>query len=295
MALNLARAGHAVKGFDVSDNARATAAQAGLVVCVDGGEAVQDTQVTISMVPTGRHVIELYTGEAGILGLLPTGSVVIDCSTIDVASARALHEAARETGIAVLDAPVSGGVMGAENGTLTFMVGGQEVDLERVRPVLGAMGRNIFHAGEAGSGQAAKICNNLLAGISMIAVAEAFTLGERLGLAPEKLREIASVSTGGCFTLTNYPPVPGLVPNIPSSRDYQNGFASRLMLKDLRLAESAAMETGSSLPMGALAAAVYSLFCQTGRADLDYSAVIKLIAGDAQQASLMERANRRSQ
>lgn len=226
-------------------------------------------------------MLDLFTGEQGILSLLPRGALAIDSSTIEVSSARILHEVGRDRGLAVLDAPVSGGVVGAEAGTLTFMVGGAEGDLARARPLFGAMGRNVFHAGEAGSGQAAKICNNLLAGISMIAVSEAFTLGERLGLAPEKLRDIAAVSTGGCFTLTNYPPVPGLKPNIPSSRGYEGGFASRLMLKDLRLAESAGIETGSSLPLGGLAAAVYSLLCRSGRADLDYSAVIQLIAGDA--------------
>ena len=170
--------------------------------------------------------------------------------------------------------------MGAEAGTLTFMVGGSEADFERARPVLSAMGKNLFHAGPAGNGQAAKICNNLLAGISMIAVSEAFTLAKRLGLDPAMMREISSTATGSCHALVNYPPVPGLLPNVPSSRGYQNGFAAELMLKDLRLAERAAMETGSSLPIGALAAGLYGLFCQSGQGGLDYSAVIKMIEGE---------------
>lgn len=285
MALNLARGGHQVRAFDIDARTREAAAAEGLDVADSIAEAVNGAEAAISMVPTGRHVIELFTGEGGVLSLLAPGALVIDSSTIEVANARKLHAAGRERGIEVLDAPVSGGVMGAQAGTLTFMVGGEEATLEKARPILSAMGRNIFHAGEAGSGQAAKICNNLLAGISMIAVSEAFTLGERLGLAPEKLQQIVAVSTGGCFSLTNYPPVPGLVPNVPSSRGYVNGFASQLMLKDLRLAEGAALETGSSLPLGGLASALYSVFCQSGRGDLDYSAVIKLIAGEAPPAA----------
>lgn len=214
-----------------------------------------------------------------MLSRMPAGSMVIDSSTIAVAEARALHEAGRQQGIAILDAPVSGGVMGAQAGTLTFMVGGERVDFDRARPVLAAMGRNLVHAGPAGNGQAAKLCNNLLAGISMIAVSEAFTLAKRLGLDPTTMREIVSTSTGSCHALTNYPPVPGLLPNVPSSRDYQNGFAADLMLKDLRLAERAAMDTGSSSPLGALAVSIYSLFCQSGNGGRDYSAIIKMIEG----------------
>jgi 3-hydroxyisobutyrate dehydrogenase len=281
MARNLVRAGHAVRAFDVGQSARDAASQAGIATCVDLDEAADAAEVVISMVPTGRHVLEIFTGERGVLGRMRPGSLAIDCSTIAVADARALHAAGRDRGIAVLDAPVSGGVMGAEAGTLTFMVGGSEPDLERARPIFASMGRNVFHAGAPGSGQAAKICNNLLAGISMIAVSEAFALARQLGLDAAKMRDIVSVSSGGCFSLTSYPPVPGLLPNVPSSRGYQNGFASALMLKDLRLAEEAALATGASLPLGGLATALYGLFCRAGQGDLDYSAVIKLIEGES--------------
>lgn len=284
MAKNLHGAGFSVTAYDPSAACVELAHEAGLASASSIGEAVKEADYVISMVPTGRHVLEIFEGETGALAGMKPGAMAIDSSTIAVADARRLHAAGRERGIAVLDAPVSGGVMGAQAGTLTFMVGGRAEDLERARPILSAMGRNLFHAGDAGSGQAAKICNNLLAGISMIAVSEAFALAKGLGLEPAKMREICSVSTGGCFALTNYPPVPGLVPNIPSSRDYQNGFASQLMLKDLKLAEAAALDTGRTLPLGGLAAALYGLFCKSGHGGLDYSAIIKMIEGEAEPA-----------
>lgn len=279
MAANLVKSGHAVCAFDRSMEAMQAGGKAGTQICSTINDAVSGAEVVISMVPTGRDVLEIFTGPDGLLSRMRTGSMLIDSSTIAVAEARALHEAGRECGIAVLDAPVSGGVMGAQAGTLTFMVGGEEASLVRARPILSAMGQNIFHAGPAGNGQAAKVCNNLLAGISMIAVSEAFTLAKRLGLEPATMREIVATSTGSCHALMNYPPLPGLLPNVPSSRDYQNGFAADLMLKDLRLAERAAMDTGSSAPLGALAAGIYSLFCQSGNGGLDYSAIIKMIEG----------------
>lgn len=279
MLRNLVRAGHAVCACDLSPAAREAAREAGAEVRPTAGEAVAAAEFVVSMVPTGRHVLEIFTGPGGVLARLPAGCVIIESSTIAVAEARALHEAGRERGIAVLDAPVSGGVMGAEAGTLTFMVGGAAADLDRARPILAAMGRNIFHAGDAGNGQAAKICNNLLAGISMIAVSEAYTLAKRLGLDPGTMRDIVSTSTGSCHALVSYPPVPGLLPNVPSSREYRNGFAADLMLKDLRLAERAAMDTGSTLPLGTLAASIYGLFCGAGAGNLDYSGVIRMIEG----------------
>lgn len=284
MAINLVRAGHVVHAFDLSPDILEAGRKEGLRPCSNLADAVEAAEFVISMVPTGRHVLDIFTGAGGVLSRMPAGSMVLDSSTIAVAEARALHEAGRGRGIAILDAPVSGGVMGAQAGTLTFMVGGEAADFERARPVLAAMGRNFVHAGPAGNGQAAKICNNLLAGISMIAVSEAFTLAKRLGLDPATMRDIVSTSTGGCHALTNYPPVPGLVPNVPSSRDYQNGFAADLMLKDLRLAERAAMDTSSSSPLGALAAGIYSLFCQSGNGGLDYSSIIKMIEGAQQTA-----------
>ncbi|WP_407658641.1 3-hydroxyisobutyrate dehydrogenase [Methylobacterium planeticum] len=286
MVRHLVQAGHAVRACDVSPAAQEAARGTGAEVHATPAEAVADAEFVVSMVPTGRHVLDIHTGPAGTLEGVPAGCTVIDCSTIAVAEARALHEAGRQKGIAVLDAPVSGGVMGAEAGTLTFMVGGAPSDLDRARPILEAMGRNIFHAGAAGNGQAAKICNNLLAGISMIAVSEAYTLAKRLGLDPATMRDIVSTATGSCHALVSYPPVPGLLPNVPSSRGYRNGFAADLMLKDLRLAEGAAMDTGSSLPLGTLAASIYSLFCGAGAGDLDYSGVIRMIEGEETAAAV---------
>lgn len=284
MARNLIAAGHEVRVYDPSAEAGTRATAAGMAAAPTVGEAVAGAEFAISMVPTGQHVLDIFTGDNGALAQMTAGSMVIDSSTIDPADARRLHAEGRPRGIAVLDAPVSGGVMGAEAGTLTFMVGGVAEDLERARPVLEAMGKRIFHAGEAGVGQAAKLCNNLLAAISMIAVSEAFTLAKGLGLDARKLQEISAVSTGGSFALTNYPPVPGLLPNVPSSREYRNGFASQLMLKDLKLAQQAALQAGTALPLGGLAAALYGIFCRAGHAELDYSAIIKLIEGDAATA-----------
>lgn len=280
MARNLAAAGHTVKAYDVSTAYHAAATEAGILPCNRLEDAIADAEFAITMVPTGRHVHEIHLGEGGALGQLPPGAMVIDSSTINISEARALHEAGQALGVAVLDAPVSGGVMGAEAGTLTFMVGGSAVDLERARPVLASMGRNIFHAGEAGSGQVAKICNNMMAACGMIVTSEAFALARKFGMPPETLRDIVSVSTGGCFSMSNYPPVPGLLPNVPSSREYRNGFASALMLKDLRLAEQAGLEAGLPLPLGQLAAAMFGMFCRAGYGDLDYSAIIKMIEGD---------------
>ncbi len=280
MARNLAAAGHAVKAYDISAAYHAAATEAGITPCNRLDDAVADAEFAITMLPTGRQVHDIWLGGEGALSKLPPGALVIDSSTINISEARALHEAGRERGIAVLDAPVSGGVMGAEAGTLTFMVGGASADLERARAVLAGMGRNILHAGEAGSGQVAKICNNMMAACGMIATSEAFALAGRFGMAPEVLRSIVSVSTGSCFSLTNYPPVPGLLPNVPSSREYRNGFAAALMLKDLRLAEQAGLEAGLPLPLGQLAAAMFGMFCQAGNGDLDYSAIIRMIEGN---------------
>ncbi len=279
MAVNLAKAGHAVAAFDPSGTACDRAMSAGLNVKLSIAAAVKEADFIVSMVPTGRHVLQIYTGEGGALGMMPRTALVIECSTIAPQDALRLHEAGAALGLGVLDAPVSGGVMGAEAGTLTFMVGGRVEDLETAGGVLAGMGKRIFHAGEAGRGQAAKLCNNLLAGISMVAVSEAFALGKQLGLEPKKLQEIAAVSSGGCFSLTNYPPVPGLLPNVPSSRNYENGFASQLMLKDLKLAQDAAQSNGTPLPLGGVAAALYAVFCNAGHGELDYSAIIKLLEG----------------
>ena len=280
MAGNLITGGHAVRVYDPGDGVRARVRDLDWNSASTIGEAVDGAEFVISMVPTGQHVLGIFTGTDGAFAQMAKGSIAIDSSTIAPDDARRLHTEGQIRGIAVLDAPVSGGVMGAEAGTLTFMVGGETADLERARGVLEVMGRRIFHAGEAGAGQAAKLCNNLLAGISMIAVSEAFALAKQLGLDPRKMQEISSVSSGGCFSLTNYPPVPGLLPNVPSSRNYQNGFASQLMLKDLKLAQDTAQQSGTPLPLGGLTAALYGMFCKAGHGELDYSAIIKLIEGE---------------
>jgi len=279
MARNLAAAGHEVKAYDVSTAYHDAATEAGITPCNRIEDAIAEADFAITMVPTGRHVHDIFLGPDGALSKMRPGAMAIDSSTINISEARALHEAGREHGIVVIDAPVSGGVMGAEAGTLTFMVGGTEAALEQARPILSNMGRNIFHAGEAGSGQVAKLCNNMMAACGMIVTSEAFALARRFGMAPETLRAIVSTATGSCFSLTNYPPVPGLLPNVPSSRDYRNGFAATLMLKDLRLAEQAGLEAGLPLPLGGLAASLFGVFCRAGHGDLDYSAIIKLIEG----------------
>ncbi len=290
MARNLVAAGHEVRAFDPSAEAGARARDAGISVAASARDAVAGAPFLISIVPPRRPVLHIFTGQGGALAPMAPGSIAIDCSPIDPADARTLHAEGRAKGIAVLDAPVSGGVMGAEAGTLTFMVGGAAEELERARAVLEGMGRRIFHAGGPGVGQAAKLCNNLLAGISMIAVSEAFALARHLGLDARKMQEISAVSTGGCFSLTHYPPVPGLLPNVPSSRDYRNGFASQLMLKDLKLVQQAAMQAGPTLPLGGLAAALYGVFCKAGYGELDYSAIIKLVEGDVPQGASQPQA-----
>jgi len=280
MARNLAKAGHSVKAYDISTASHQSASEAGIVPCNRIDDAIADCEFAITMVPTGKQVHEVFLGEDGALAKLPAGALVIDASTINISEARALHDAGRARGFAVLDAPVSGGVMGAEAGTLTFMVGGEAADVERARPILENMGRRIFHAGAAGSGQIAKICNNMMAAVGMIVTSEAFALAKRFGMPAETMREIVLASTGSCFSLANYPPVPGLLPNVPSSRDYTNGFAAALMLKDLRLAEQAGLDAGLPLPMGQAAAAIYGMFCRAGHGDLDFSAIIKMIEGN---------------
>jgi len=277
MARNLVKAGHQVTAYDVDRGVYAAAEAEGVRTAESIEAAVAAADVVISMVPTGAHVLQLHLGEGGGFAHMRKGALAIDCSTIAVSETRAFHEAGGAQGVATLDAPVSGGVMGSQAGTLTFMVGGEAEHFERARPILEGMGRNFFHAGAAGAGQAAKICNNLLAGISMIAVSEAYALADRMGLDAAKMREIVSVSSGGCYSLTHYPPVPDLLPNVPSSRGYQNGFASELMLKDLRLAERAAMESGLPLPLGGMAAAIYGMFCNSGHKQLDYSGIINLL------------------
>ena len=279
MARNLARAGHRLRAFDVVPASVEHAVAAGATAAASGAEAAAGAEVVISMLPEGRHVREVFLGAAGLIAHAEPGALLIDCSTIDVETARAVNQAAAERGFEVLDAPVSGGVAGAEKATLTFMVGGSEAGVARARPVLGQMGKVVVHAGPSGNGQAAKICNNMMLGISMIGVCEAFVLAERLGLAADKLFEVSSQSSGQCWSLTNYCPVPGLVPSSPANRDYRPGFTAAMMAKDLRLAQAAAQAVDAPTPLGAEARQLYTLFTNGGHGGLDFSAIIKMLAG----------------
>ena len=280
MACNLLRAGHQVVGYDVVASALEAAARAGAQPADSIAQAIAGAKLVITMLPEGRHVRGVYLGDQGIVARAEPDAMLIDCSTIDVDSARAVHAAALERGLEVLDAPVSGGVAGAENATLTFMVGGSEQGVARARPILERMGKAVVHTGPSGNGQAAKICNNMILAISMIGVCEAFVLAERLGLAADKLFEVSSQSSGQCWSLTNYCPVPGPVPSSPANRGYRAGFTAAMMAKDLRLAQDAAQSVDAPTPMGAQARSLYALFANRGHGALDFSAIIRMIAGD---------------
>jgi 3-hydroxyisobutyrate dehydrogenase len=231
------------------------------------------------MLPSGNEVREVYLAPLGIVESANSGTLLIDSSTIDVETARLVAASAEPNGLPMLDAPVSGGVAGAQAGTLTFMVGGDEPAFKRARPLLEAMGKTIVHAGGPGNGQAAKICNNMILGVSMIAVSEAFVLAEKLGLDAQKLFDISSKSSGQCWSMTSYCPVPGPVPTAPSNRDYQAGFTAAMMLKDLKLAQDAARAANAATPLGAEAAALYGLFCGQGHAARDFSGIIRFLRG----------------
>jgi 3-hydroxyisobutyrate dehydrogenase len=274
MAANLVKAGHAVRGFDlVADNLAAAEAN-GVAIAASAEEAVTGAQAVISMLPAGKHVLSVY--EAIVPSAAP-GTLFIDSSTIDVESARKAHAIASEAGMQSIDAPVSGGVGGAAAGTLTFMAGGSNDAFAKAEPILRPMAGKVVHCGEAGAGQAAKICNNMILGISMIGVAEAFVLAERLGLSHQALFDVASTSSGQCWSLTSYCPVPGPVPGSPANRDYQPGFAAALMLKDLKLAQQAAQASGAVTPLGAEAAQLYALFDAMGNGGVDFSGIIRML------------------
>jgi 3-hydroxyisobutyrate dehydrogenase len=230
--------------------------------------------------PSGREVNEIYLGADGIIAHALPGSLLIDCSTIDVETARNVAASAEAKGMMMVDAPVSGGVGGAQAGTLTFMVGGRDQAFEKARPILEAMGKTIVHAGGAGNGQAAKICNNMVLGISMIAVSEAFVLAEKLGLDAQKLFDISSKSSGQCWSMTSYCPVPGPVPTSPANRDYQAGFTAQMMLKDLRLAQEAARGARAATPLGAGAAAIYQQYVDGGEGGRDFSGIVRFLRGE---------------
>jgi len=279
MAANLVKAGHTVHGLDLSAEARARLEEAGGKAFESLAEAVSQADVVVTMLPAGTHVRKVYCGEDGVLAHARPGTLMIDSSTIDVDSAREVAAAADAAGMKMVDAPVSGGVAGAAGGTLTFMVGGPEAAFEAAKPYLDIMGKTIVHAGGAGNGQAAKICNNMILGISMIGVSEAFVLAERLGLDHQKLYDISSTASGQCWSLTSYCPVPGPVPASPANRDYQPGFAAGMMLKDLKLAQEAAHASGASTPLGAEATALYNLFCNAGEDGTDFSGIIRFLRG----------------
>jgi len=277
MAKNLIKAGHQVKGYDIVPAATLAFQGAGGLVGPDIPSIVKEADVVITMLPEGKHVRAAYEV---IFNNVKKDVLIAECSTIDIESARYIHGQAESLGLRLIDAPVSGGVGGAEAATLTFMVGGREKDFESLLSYLEIMGKTIIYCGEAGLGQAAKICNNLVLGISMIGACEGFHLAEKLGLDVNKFFEVASQSSAQCWSITKYCPVPGPVPTSPANRDYAAGFTAAMMMKDLKLAENAAQLTNASSPLGAEALALYTLFCQNGGGSLDFSGIMKFLKGD---------------
>ncbi|MCC4600729.1 3-hydroxyisobutyrate dehydrogenase [Xanthomonas melonis] len=278
MAANLGKAGHQLRVFDLVPAALDAAAAAGAHAASSAHDTLADAEIVISMLPASRHVEGLYLGDGGILAQIPAGALVIDCSTIAPVSARRVAEAAGARGLAMLDAPVSGGTAGAAAGTLTFIVGGAADALERARPVLQAMGKNIFHVGANGAGQVAKLCNNMALGVIMAATGEALALGVAQGLDPAVLSQMMAVSTGRSWATEVCNPWPGVLPNAPASRGYSGGFGNDLMLKDLGLVAESAVQAGVSIPLGELARNLYAMNSQAGNGALDFSSVVKLVA-----------------
>ena len=273
MAANLVKAGHEVRAFDLSEEAGARARKNGAEVSGTVAEAVAGVEAVVTMLPNGAIVENVYTGD--IFANAPPAALLLDCSTIDVATAKRVGAAAQAAGFAMVDAPVSGGIAAANGGTLTFMVGGSGDAFARAEPILSNMGKTVIHAGASGSGQAAKICNNMILGANMIATCEAFALADKLGLDAQVFFDIASKASGQSWSMTSYCPVPGVGPTTPADNGYQGGFATALMLKDLRLAMAAAQDAGAQVPMGERAEALYAAFADAGNAGLDFSAIIK--------------------
>ena len=288
MAINLIKQGFHVKVFDLSQEAVRQLAAKGAIPTESAAQAAIDADFVFTMLQTSEQVSKVCLGEKGFLGdkgifaHLKKNSIYIDCSSIAITTSQALHQEAQDLGIKMLDAPVSGGVKGAENATLTFMVGGDEAIFNDSKPILECMGKSIIYAGGSGNGQAAKICNNMLLGITMIGVSEAFTLAERLGLDPKKFFEISSQASGECWAMTRYCPVPGILPEVPASHGYQPGFMTQMMLKDLKLSQDAARHTSLMTPLGAKATEIYQQFADLDHSQEDFSAIINFIKGEKQ-------------
>jgi len=274
MAKNQIKAGHTVRVFDLSAEAVKTLTDAGGEAASSPAEAAKGADAVITMLPAGKHVKQVYI-DGGVIDAVAKGAILMDCSTIDVPAAREVISAAEAKGVLMVDAPVSGGVAASEGGTLTFMVGGSDAAFAAAKPFLDVMGKTIVHAGPAGNGQVAKVCNNMLLGISMIGTCEAFSLGEKLGLDPKVLFEISSKASGQCWSMTSYCPAPGIVPTAPSNRDYKPGFAAAMMLKDLRLSQEAAATASAKTPMGKAATEFYEKFVEAGNGNVDFSGVIR--------------------
>jgi 3-hydroxyisobutyrate dehydrogenase len=275
MAPNLAKAGHEVRAFDLNEQSLERAAKQGCLPLRSASEAVRDADAVVTMLPAGKHVSEVY--RTAVFTDAPKTAILMDCSTIDVATAKTLSDEAAFAGFAMVDAPVSGGIAAAEAGTLTFMVGGSDEAFEKARPFLEAMAKAVIHAGGPGSGQAAKICNNMLLGATMVATCETFVLAEKLGLKAQTFFDIASKASGQSWSMTSYCPVPGVGPETPADRGYEGGFAAALMLKDLKLAMEAAQEAGAYTPMGGEAQELYERFVNLGGGTKDFSGIIKMI------------------
>lgn len=278
MATNLIKAGHQVTGYDVQQSVLQCFATTGGLIAASICDVAQEKEVLITMLQTGEQVLQVCQGNNGLFHNASRGTLFIDCSTIDVHHTHQIHQLAKTKQIQAVDAPVSGGTAGATAGTLTFMVGGADHAFQEAYPILTTMGQKIIHTGAAGSGQAAKICNNMILGISMIAVAEAFVLAEQLQLSPQKLFEVVSNSSGQCWAMTHYAPVAGLLDNVPANNNYQPGFAAAMMLKDLRLSQHSAYSVNVHTPLGSQATALYQQFIDQGFGEVDFSAIIKLIA-----------------
>ena len=275
MAANLAKAGHEVAAFDLSQAALDRAEANGCTIAASAEAAVKNAEAVVTMLPAGKHVAEVY--RSTVFPNAPKSAILIDCSTIDVATAKSVEAEAAAAGFTMVDAPVSGGIAAADGGTLTFMVGGSDEGFARAKVLLDKMGKAVIHAGGAGSGQAAKICNNMLLGATMAATCEAFVLAEKLGLDAQTFYDISSKASGQSWSMTSYCPVPGVGPDTPADRNYDGGFAAALMLKDLKLAMAAAKEAGAYTPMGGEAEELYQRFVARGGGTKDFSALIKMI------------------